>query len=154
MICSLLSQFLTHAHASSEAIDTLYSQSKSGRKIASDILLAVLRQLLSGFGHIYIILDALDECADRGDLMQSLRAISAWGYENIHILMTSRRESDITESLDAWVISQVPMNIEDVNIDIQIYIQEQLHNDTRLRKWSQDVLTHIEEALMAKAQGM
>jgi hypothetical protein len=106
----------------------------------------------------YIVLDALDECAQRAGLMQMLETIVGWKVPNLHLLVTSRRERDIESSLDDLVDNQNRVYLQSavVDKDIQRYVQQRLSDDKRLRKWEKDasMMGLIETALMNGAKGM
>jgi len=59
----------------------------------------MLKDVVVGFEHVYLITDALDECpklsGERGKLLDTLREIYGWKMGCMHILATSRREVDI-----------------------------------------------------------
>ena len=63
------------------------------------MLLATLLQMMTAFREIFIILDALDESVERPELLADIEEIFEWENTNLHILITSRREKDIEESL-------------------------------------------------------
>ena len=75
-----------------------------------------------------IMLDALDECEQVNVLISELCALTKHG--SIRILVTSRREAEITRSLDN--VQDVAMGPEDVQDDIQAYLESQLSQSSRL----------------------
>jgi hypothetical protein len=110
------------------------------------------------FGETYIILDALDECKDREELLEGVRAIAGWELKKLHILVTSRREKDIEESLESLVNDDKRACIQGslVNDDIQAYVHKRLQTDQKLKRWQKNskVQQEIEMTLMEKAGGM
>ncbi|KAF2728403.1 hypothetical protein EJ04DRAFT_407814, partial [Polyplosphaeria fusca] len=107
---------------------------------------------------VYILLDALDECAQRAELMEVLRTIAGWQLRNVHMIMTSRKERDIENSLEQIVDprNSICLQSDVVDKDIQQYVRERLSSDNALNKWSKDTaLQHeIETALMKGSKGM
>jgi hypothetical protein len=53
----------------------------------------------------YIILDALDECTDKGELLELIQEMNKW--RTVQILATSRKEKDIEEILQRLVSCQI-----------------------------------------------
>ena len=53
----------------------------------------ILFQILKTFDTTYILLDALDECIDREDLLKFIESLLGWKMNDLHVLTTSRRES-------------------------------------------------------------
>jgi hypothetical protein len=110
--------------------------------------------MLKDFQQTFIILDALDECKEREELLGLLENFIDWEVESLHVLATSRRERDIEEALEPLVTGQVCIQSALVNADIYIHICERLQNDLKLRKWPANVQTEIEKTLMDGAHGM
>ena len=110
--------------------------------------------MISTFKSTYILLDALDECIDRKDLFEFIVAVKDWNLDNLHLLATSRKETDITQSLEPLVTYQVCIQSALVDVDICIFVLEKLSNDPRLKKWPVKVQKEIENALTKGANGM
>jgi hypothetical protein len=117
-------------------------------------LMTSLKFILEGFQHVYVILDALDECGDRGQLLSLVEEITEWKHATLHILVTSRKERDIEDCLIPWVSAQINLHSALVDADIQTHVHERLRNDSKLKKWPKKVHVQIEAALMEGAQGM
>jgi len=66
--------------------------------------------------------------------MDILETIAGWHLDNLHFLVTSRRERDIESSLETFVDQNNMINLETalVNKDIQKYVQHRLLNDKKL----------------------
>lgn len=120
-----------------------------------DSLMATFQHMLQCFKHIFILLDALDECKEREDLLELLEIISSWHVEELHILATSRKgKEDIEESLESLITFQVGVDGDLVDADIHTYICERLRNNAQLRKWPERLRMEIEAALVEGAHGM
>jgi hypothetical protein len=159
MLHSLLCQVLQRLVPMPKGVDALFSSCENGRRQPSlHALLDATRQAMQQFAHVYVILDALDECMQRSELMDMLEAVAGWQLENLHLLMTSRKERDIEISLKSHVKEEdtVCLQRDVVDQDIQQYVQQRLHDDKGLAKWDKDaaVRQEIEAALMGGARGM
>ncbi|PVH69880.1 ankyrin [Cadophora sp. DSE1049] len=110
--------------------------------------------MLGEFKETFIILDALDECKERKELLLLLKNLNSWGTGKLHILVTSRRERDIEETLESLVTSEICLQSALVNVDIHTHISERLQNDSNLKRWPANVRGEIERTLMDGAQGM
>jgi hypothetical protein len=106
------------------------------------------------FEETFIILDALDECQERGELLELLEEINGSGTKKLHILVTSRRERDISEALEALHATEIVLDNDVTSTDIHTHVAQQLQNDPKLRKWPVNIQEEIELALMKGAQGM
>ncbi|KAI0572068.1 multiple ankyrin repeats single kh domain protein [Pyrenophora tritici-repentis] len=90
--------------------------------------------------------------------MDMLETVAGWQLDNLHLLMTSRKERDIETSLEGYVGEKdaVCLQKDVVNQDIQRYVQQRLRDDKGLAKWNKDaaVRQEIDDALMSEARGM
>ncbi|ORY08455.1 heterokaryon incompatibility protein-domain-containing protein, partial [Clohesyomyces aquaticus] len=159
MLRSLLCQLLQRSFTIPKGIDALYSSCENGRRKPSlHALLEVTRQAMQQFTDVYAVLDALDECTQRSELMDVLETVAGWQLDNLHLLMTSRKERDIESSLESYVYKEdtVCLQSDIVDKDIQRYIQERLSKDKDLVKWKKDadIRQEIEVVLMRGARGM
>jgi hypothetical protein len=155
LICQLSQQSIK-IHAS---LDTLFASHEDGKRQPSlDALLEVTHQIMQQTPQVYIMLDALDECAQRTELMEILVTMARWELQNMHITATSRRERNIESSMKEFVDQQNSICLQSkvVDKDIQQYVQQRLLNDKSLSKWGKDVALRqeIEAALMKGSQGM
>ena len=119
-----------------------------------DDLLKILLDILKGFRHSYIIIDALDECRDREEeLLPSLRKIVDWKLSNVHILVTSRKEKVIKDCLEYLVSEEICLQ-KPLEADIRIHVRETFQHDRIMQRWPAQLQSEIEEALTTKADGM
>jgi hypothetical protein len=159
MLRSLLSQLLQRSIVVPKGVDALYSSCDNGqREPSGHDLLEVTQQAAQEFTQVYVVLDALDECTQRSELMSMLETVAGWKLNNLHLLMTSRKERDIEWSLKSYVKEEntVCLQSDLVDQDIQRYVQQRLHDDKSLVKWNKEaaVRQEIEAALMSGARGM
>jgi hypothetical protein len=159
MLYSLACQLAQECPTFPESLEKLYEWcGKGGSKPSHDSILNTLKDIVSKVTHTYIILDALDECANREELLETLEQIKSWKLASLHILVTSRPEREIKTSIQSYVASSdiIELEVGEVDEDIKIYIQQRLMNDKKLQKWyKNDKLRHdIEMTLSQKAKGM
>ncbi|TFK32737.1 hypothetical protein BDQ12DRAFT_670849 [Crucibulum laeve] len=114
-------------------------------------LQSCLQELMLQFEHIYLVLDALDECAEN-----EIKNLLLWiesNYQNkterLHFLATSR---------DSHVIKQYLKDIEhmvlDSNSDIQRYLESIFQNDKLFPGLGSLIKQEIKDTLSSKANGM
>jgi hypothetical protein len=159
MVRSLICQLSQQCVRIPTSLDKLFASSGNGQRQPSlHALLETLQQMMQEFPYVYIVLDALDECSERAELTEILETMSAWQLQNLHTILTSRRERDIENSLETFIDQEnvVWLQSELVDRDIQKYIQQRLSDDKRLSRWGKDpaLRQDIEAALMKGAQGM
>jgi hypothetical protein len=159
MLRSLLGQLVQRSVVIPEGVDALFSACENGyRQPSPYALLEVTHQVMHQFMHVYVVLDALDECTQRQELMDMLETVAGWQLNNLHLLMTSRKERDIESSLESYVQEKDTICLQEdvVDSDIRRYVRQRLSDDKTLTKWSKDatVRQEIEVALMHGARGM
>ena len=159
MIRSLIIQLFSQCVCMPQALESLYSSCMNGesRPLYSS-LLAILRQMMGQLEETYLIIDALDECLERQELLASIQELIGWKNRNLHILTTSRREKDIEDSMDSFNNNQGRICLQSILVsnDIRVYIHDRLQTDPTLRRWQKQpkVQQEIEDTLMGKADGM
>jgi hypothetical protein len=159
MLHSLLCQLVQRSVVIPKGVDALFSSCENGKRQPSlHALLEVSKEAAQEFAHVYVVLDALDECTQRSVLMDMLETVAGWQLDNLHLLMTSRKERDIESSLEEYIRDEdaVCLQRDVVDQDIQRYVQQRLRVDKGLAKWNKvaSVRQEIEAALMHGARGM
>ncbi len=109
---------------------------------------------------MYVVIDALDEHdrqAERHDLfslLEKLLAGSSGNPSRLRLLITSRSEPYLKEGVDRMSHISFQLAGDGVRQDIDLFIQRQLANDSRLKKLPEDAKAAIERSLRAGAHGM
>ena len=109
-----------------------------------------------------MVVDALDECpkldGERAKLLDIIHQIYSWEMKPVHILVTSRRELDIEESLAQNLtglgsFEMISLQGPQVEQDIQKYLRHRLQ-DRQFSKWDENLKRDIELRLASQANGM
>ena len=159
MVRSLIIQLSSQCVNTSRILESLYSSCTNGaRQPDYDSLLSTLHQMMGCLKETYLILDALDECGERQGLLKTVEELASWKDANVHLLMTSRKEKDIEDSIEPLLNGQGKICIQSVlvNEDIRTYVRGRLQTDRELKRWRKDIEAQreIENTLMEKADGM
>jgi hypothetical protein len=108
---------------------------------------------LEDTGETFVVIDALDECTDHDKLLELIEQIHEWD-NSLHLLATSRKETNIYDSLSPVVSTSICIQNEDIKEDIRLYVHEEIKTDRTLRKRTPEVQKHIEDTLVEQAHGM
>lgn len=158
MIRSLIKQLSEQLPYTSEALESIFSSCTNGNRTpTTKALRTCLGQLIGEFNHVFVILDALDECADQDELMDSLQEIVTQDLQMLHVLATSRKEKEIEDGFESILTEDQKVYIQSnlINEDIRAYIYARLQSDKKLKRWQKDEYSRmIEMTLMEKADGM
>ena len=114
-----------------------------------------LKSIIGHFQHVYLIIDALDECfeSDQGELLAVLTKIADWKLHNLHVLVTSRRGRNIEKRLTQIASSHTNLDSDLVDEDIRRYLRTTLVKDTRFNIWFAAERQEIEDKLVQGAHG-
>jgi hypothetical protein len=156
MIRSLIVQLSSNTLSVPQCLRVTYESCANGqRQPTAETLLELLKSLIKGYQKVFLVLDALDECTKRFELLSFLNELSSWKL-GASILVTSRREADIGETLDLIGPKKLCIQSNLVAQDIRSLIRDRLNNDWKLRRWKKypAIQSEIEETLTAKAGGM
>jgi 5'(3')-deoxyribonucleotidase len=99
---------------------------------------------------VYIVLDALDECSQRHELLEWITELVKAELPHLHVLLTSRPEVLHSTNL---IQRAVQVSLEDcMNQDIESYIIKTLSN---LRvDWTEGRKDEIKRVLLERGGGM
>lgn len=155
LIRSLLRQFSDQYESFPEFLATLYHQCKDREQQPTpEHLLAALRRSIEDFDHVYIVIDALDECIEQERLLSFVLEIVGWNLDNMHILATSRKERRIEDCFSQMAVVHIPLDSDEVDGDIQTHVHARLCDDKRFKKWTLLERMEIETTLVQGAHGM
>lgn len=121
-----------------------------------DVLLELLQHFLGQFCDSYILLGALDESPrddKREGVLKAIQVMRNWSLPGVHILVTSRNELDIRESLRPSSDQNIPMKNSEIDRDIVEFVSYQLRNDPKLQRW-RSRHEEIQTILTTRAQGV
>ena len=163
MLRALVLQLSSQLNDNHTRLSRLYDRHRNATPPDSD-LEDFLHQLVQAFEHVYIILDALDESPRnlhgkniRRSVLESLATIREWSQPGLHLLVTSREETDIRDALHDDLYTSpdeiVSMKNESVDSDIASFISSRLKYSHELRKWA-DYHSQIESALAEGSKGV
>lgn len=156
---SLIHQLYTLNKVSRQGLDAMFSTHNDGRKsLSTESMLNVFLNMILASQEVYIILDALDECDSRVDLLRWLKGFMQTLPDHGHMLVTSRYEADITSALesDNAVSKVIALHSGRIYEDIRAYVHYSIREDDRFKRWRDrvDVQKEIEKCLTEKADGM
>jgi Cdc6-like AAA superfamily ATPase len=117
-------------------------------------LVSMLETVAGYFSHVYITIDALDESADREQILAFLRTVITNPHlKHIHLLATSRKELDIDRALSPISVS-LSLSNPYVDEDIRTYVKGRLLESSKFARWPESLKAETETALIKGAKGM
>jgi hypothetical protein len=152
---SLLFQFTQQNSDGMRGLEQLYQRYGSGQQQPTEETIhSLLQEVMKSIKSKYIILDALDECTDREDLLTFIYDLTHSEFHGLRVLATSRRERDIEEQLREAADYNIDIQNAVVDRDIRVYVQDRLAADNKLKKLPRSTHEEIIGVMMKKANGM
>lgn len=150
---SLVAQICSQTGASYDELEAAFDHSRHSNKRPSIALLKDMLCLLSASRRIILLVDAIDECVQRKELLSSMAYLQSLG-KNISIFLTSRHELDIQDALASFELIQMEGWTREVDEDIKTYIDHRLQTDRSLLRLKPSVRDEISVCLHERSCGM
>jgi len=154
LIRSLISQFSHQRGGIPTELADLYKRCGDHQQPSINQLQGVLCNIIDGFSHAYVAIDALDECADRKETViwvNELISGTDQPAKNLHIIVTSRPEPDIKEVFEGLDPHSIDVVEATTKQDIMKYLKLQMKS--KFRKCDESTREKIESVLRERAEG-
>jgi hypothetical protein len=138
-----------------DEVQNLYNQYEKQKVMPNKSqLIETFFSLVRRFRRTYIIVDALDECTEREDMLVLITDIINHKSEATNLLIMSRIERDIEIALRGIATDAICIQSAIVDADIMIYVRSCLSHDQKLKGRPDSIKKEIEKALVEGAHGM
>jgi hypothetical protein len=155
LVRSLIAQFTATYGGIPATLAKLYQSCHDGRSQPSvQSLQSVLLTILESFDNVYIVLDALDECTERKDILKWIKEMTSWRKDKLHLLATSRPEEDIAKHLRLLDSDHVYIKQGLITRDVKRYVDHILNGDDGFDRWNNEIKANIKSKLLDSAGGM
>jgi sulfur transfer complex TusBCD TusB component (DsrH family) len=154
LLCSLVLQIQEVEEGIPPVLSSLYKSCSGSQSPSESELLETLRTLLSKGNEVFFVLDGVDECGVRGRILEILQEISNWNIPQLHMLIASRRESDIERTLSKICSHTCHMDAININEDISKHVQQSIDEDSRLNRWPTEIQEEIARTIAEQSDGM
>ena len=165
LLSSLLVQLCHQSDSYCDILSYLYLEhAKGSRHPSDDALVKCLGEILKlpGQAPVYLIIDALDECAIKSSMPSPREKVLVLvgelldsQFPNLRICVTSRPETDIKAVLDPLTFRSISLHDESGQLeDIDSYIKSVVKMDRMMRRWKAGDKQLVIDVLTRKADGM
>ncbi|KAJ6784959.1 hypothetical protein PWT90_01758 [Aphanocladium album] len=140
-------------------LQKLYEKgSKCNKKPSIKALCETFREmLLHTVGNIYILIDAIDECTERGALVSWMQSFTN-SLNNLKFIVTGRPEYVFEQSLPVWFEPHNCISFEkqSVDADIRSYVESRVSAGDEFQRWKErpDIVEQIKHAITGNSDGM
>ncbi|KAF7968170.1 hypothetical protein HWV62_31714 [Athelia sp. TMB] len=113
-----------------------------------------LLRVLETFESTYILIDSLDECVEKADLLRWIQNVTLVSSGRLHLMLTSRPEPDIEYGLRSLSsLDKIQIGDETMTGDISAYLDARLHSADMV-KWKEPEKREIKQTLVNGLGGM
>lgn len=155
LLRSLVTQIFGQCLEIPDTMEALFKGCGEGqREPTCNSLIQALKELLERFEKVYLILDALNECAEIPAVISFIREICGWHNHNLRIFIASRNEFIIEKGFRFLTTAQIQVPKSLVDADIKLLVRERLRSDPELSRWSEAIKIEIEKTLHEGSKGM
>ena len=165
LLSSILFQLCDQSISYYEVMSAFYSAHRHGKQSPSDEeLVRCLNDLLQLPGQvpIFLVVDALDECANisalsspRQEVLMLLEQLVDSQLPNLRICVTSRPEADIRPVLEPLTFRSISLHEESGQMkDIEDYIKSVVNSNRKMRRWKPEQRQLVIDVLSRRADGM
>lgn len=158
-VASIIAQLCSQLPSIPQRLSNMWLECHEGRqRPLLSKLMRELRCLLQDFVGMFLVIDALDECPDDGEreaLLEVITEIHSWQAQQLHLLTTSRQQTDIEDVLKPLLtMKAISICDEQVNADVKILVTHEVGNLAKKNRWPPILKSEVEEALLNGANGM
>ncbi|KAF7977234.1 hypothetical protein HWV62_4335 [Athelia sp. TMB] len=134
-------------------VELYHACDDGGRQPLESQLESTLSRILETDGSTYIVVDSLDECVEKNDLLRWIQSMTSMTSGKLHVMLTSRPEPEIKRGLSCLSGCQkVDIIKQSVAIDIDTYIDAEL---AKMHKWNKPgEKVAIKDALVDGSDGI
>jgi len=155
MLWSIITQLCLHRPQLPPEVQELYTKCDNGKwEPDTESLIKTVLLLFKNSERIYLVMDALDECAEHDELFDFIPRLRCLASGHVNLLVTSREERDIANALQDVIEVRIGLESHVVDGDIRLHVQKCLATDKRLGKWNPHIRQEIQDALVQGAHGM
>lgn len=130
-----------------------FQSAKIPAPLATD-LVPILKELVQIPERVYMVIDALDECEQKDEMLNLFEAILGWNVKLLHLFVASRPDRNISDVFETSNCEKILIQEARVDQDIRDYVRKRLTSDRTFKRRPQEFRDEIEAAIVNKADGM
>ncbi|SPJ83699.1 related to ankyrin repeat [Fusarium torulosum] len=156
LLRSLAAQLYRSGNKATRSLDDLFASHNTGEKQPdTSALSACVNTMIGTIGKAYIIIDALDECTERSELIQWLETLRS---NKAQLIITGRPEVEFEREIPQLINGRncILLGTQAVNADIRSYVKATIEQRREFvdKSLSSDILEMIYDKVGNGADGM
>ncbi|KZP12284.1 hypothetical protein FIBSPDRAFT_166106 [Athelia psychrophila] len=155
LVRSIIMQLAHQCDGIPVALAEMYAKyDKGSRQPPINVLEATLLRIITSFDDVFIVIDSLDECSEREEVIQWIHSIASSASGKLHLAVSSRPKPEIIQGLRLLSqLKEVSISGRQIECDIQSYLNTRI-SQRDAAKWTSTQKEMIGAALMDGADGM
>ncbi|KZP23295.1 hypothetical protein FIBSPDRAFT_858564 [Athelia psychrophila] len=154
LVRSIIMQLAHRCDGMPAALAEMYAKCDQGfLQPPIELAEATLLRIVDSFDDVFIVIDSLDECSERKDVVQWIQSIASRARGKLHMMATSRSEPDIRRGLHSVT------GLEDISVvgrvieaDISAFLDAKL---AAIDDWNEQGLKElVKKSLLGGSDGM
>ncbi|KAI9704034.1 MAG: hypothetical protein M1820_005655 [Bogoriella megaspora] len=121
---------------------------------SDEYLQGVVEEIFPSFDEVYIVIDAIDECEQSGEVLKWVQNLLEGRKYDLHLLVASRQDHQFRSTLGQMATFHINLDEQTFDKDIRLYVRDRINGDSRMKKWPTDVQESVERSLLANAGGL
>ncbi|KAI9890433.1 MAG: hypothetical protein M1814_003917 [Vezdaea aestivalis] len=158
MMATITASLASKSKSCFDELDAKVRMARSaGRKPTREMVHSYFRDSLKHFSKVCLVVDALDECTDRENMLEDLFDLPKSCPGDLKLLVTSRKHTDIQEALDSVDHLWIDMEASLVQPDIKKFVDaeiEEIIRKQRIKLRDPNLQNQIANVLSEKSGGM
>ncbi|KAJ7172246.1 hypothetical protein C8R46DRAFT_1085272 [Mycena filopes] len=151
----LILQLSAYSPQPYKALEDHYKLSKGQQLPSYCDLVKILKRLLRELGRTYLVLDALDECADSdfGPIIDFISTLRTWARVEppLHVCITSQPRKIFAEGFKD--ISRIVLGYDTARADISLFVHRKITTNPKLKIWRHRA-DQVVDRVTQKSNGM
>ncbi|KAI8623610.1 ankyrin repeat-containing domain protein [Xylariaceae sp. FL1651] len=140
----------------SEAAAVLHDSKNHGLNEPSvnELINTLRAEASSRVGKVYLVVDALDECPKKERRAFYEKALKPILSANISLMISSRKEPDIEQTLRGISSCEIRIENDDINADVRAHVESVISQDRMLQAMKPSIQKEIIDGIVSGARGM
>ncbi|KZP29069.1 hypothetical protein FIBSPDRAFT_927164 [Athelia psychrophila] len=155
MIRSIIMQLARRCDGIPTALVYMYDRCDRGlRQPSIKLLQDCLSRILEAFERVYIIMDSLDECSERNEVVHLIQSMVSGESGKLHMMATSRLEPEIMRGIGSLSnLQEIGISAQLMEADVRLFLNARL-DKSDAAKWTKAQKDMMKEVLIGGADGM
>ncbi|PMD49386.1 purine and uridine phosphorylase, partial [Hyaloscypha bicolor E] len=150
VLATLVKQLVQQLASIPEIVKRFYEDNKSraSSSLSTSSFFVILQSVISSFARVFVVIDALDECQSRSEILDSMARVQS--EVGVYLFATTRPEKNIHDEMKDLFRIHTLFEISASDHDVERYIDNHLSSLPLLRNKNQDLSSEATTNIIGK----